>query len=216
MVERFGKARVLEAGLHFMIPVVDQIAYVHSLKEQTIPVPNQQAITRDNVTISIDGVLYVKIMDPEKVTPPPHAQSSTPLFNEPNPFMYLQASYGVSDAIFAVTQLAQTTMRSELGKMTLDKTFEERETLNASIVEAINHASSPWGLQCMRYEIRDIMPSPSVKAVMDMQAEAERRKRAQILDSEGEQQAEMNIAAGKNICWSCPQSYSTYLIQSLL
>jgi len=172
VVERFGKPRVLEAGLHFMIPGVDQINYAHSLKEQTIPVPNQQAITKDNVTITIDGVLYVKIVDPEK------------------------ASYGVEDAIFAVTQLAQTTMRSELGKMTLDQTFEEREALNGAIVHTINDAALVWGVECLRYEIRDILPPASVKAVMDMQAEAERRKRAQILESEGEQQAEANIAGG--------------------
>lgn len=172
MVERFGHARVLQPGLHFMIPVADRIAYVHSLKEQAIPVPNQQAITRDNVTISIDGVLYVRIVEPTK------------------------ASYGVEDPLFAVTQLAQTTMRSELGKMTLDKTFEEREALNAAIVYHINEAAHAWGVECLRYEIRDIMPPASVKSVMDMQAEAERRKRAQILDSEAEQKAEMNIAAG--------------------
>ncbi len=156
--------------MNFLIPFIDGIAYKHSLKEQAIDVRQQTAITKDNVTLRIDGVLYVKIIDP------------------------VAASYGVSDPYYAVTQLAQTTMRSEIGKMTMDTTFEERATLNANIVESINEAARAWGIQCMRYEIKDIDPPETVLKAMELQVAAERQKRAEILESEGKRQAKVNIA----------------------
>lgn len=174
IVERMGKFnRILDPGLNFLAPFIDRIKYVQSLKEIAIDVPKQSAITVDNVTLGIDGVLYLRILNP-----------------------YL-ASYGVEDPEFAITQLAQTTMRSELGKMTLDKVFRERESLNVSIVDSINKASEAWGISCLRYEIRDIKLPSRVFDAMQMQVEAERKKRATILESEGIREAEINVAEGK-------------------
>lgn len=174
LVERFGKYQgTKEAGLNFIIPFVDRVAAVRSLKEQAIDVPSQSAITKDNITLSVDGVLYFRVLDPYKAT------------------------YGVDDHVFAVTQLAQTTMRSELGQMELDRTFEERSLLNTNIVLSINEAAEPWGLQVLRYEIKDIVPPKSVMEAMEAQMKAERVKRAQILESEGDRQAAINVAEGR-------------------
>ncbi|KAM0727068.1 Stomatin-like protein 2, mitochondrial [Formica fusca] len=176
IVERMGKFhKILEPGLNILLPVVDKVKYVQILKELAIDVPQQSAVTSDNVTLSIDAVLYLRVTDP-----------------------YL-ASYGVEDAEFAVIQVAQTTMRSELGKISLDKVFREREELNVSIVESINKASSAWGITCLRYEIRDIKLPPRVQEAMQMQVEAERKKRAAILESEGVREAEVNVAEGKRL-----------------
>lgn len=176
IVERMGKFhKILEPGLNILLPVVDKVKYVQILKELAIDVPQQSAVTSDNVTLSIDAVLYLRVTDP-----------------------YL-ASYGVEDAEFAIIQVAQTTMRSELGKISLDKVFREREELNVSIVESINKASSAWGITCLRYEIRDISLPPRVQEAMQMQVEAERKKRAAILESEGIREAEVNVAEGKRL-----------------
>lgn len=174
VVERFGKFHSTKiAGLNVIIPFIDRISAARSLKEQAQDVPSQSAITKDNISLVVDGVLYFRVLDPYKAT------------------------YGVDDYAFAVTQLAQTTMRSELGKMELDKTFEERDLLNTNIVSAINVAAEPWGIQVLRYEIKDIVPPQSIMESMEAQMKAERVKRAQILESEGDRQAAINVAEGK-------------------
>ncbi len=173
VVERFGKYnKTMLAGLNFLVPFIDRIAYDRSLKEKAVDVPSQSAITRDNISLVVDGVIYMKVIDPYK------------------------ASYGVDDYIFAVTQLAQTTMRSEIGKIELDKTFKEREALNTNIVAAINEAAAPWGVQVLRYEIKDIEPPRTVLDAMERQMKAEREKRAVILESEGDRQSAINVAEG--------------------
>jgi len=174
IVERFGKYnKTMEAGLNFMLPFIDKVAYNRTLKEMATDVPSQGAITKDNITLVVDGVLYLKVLDPYK------------------------ASYGVDNYAYAVTQLAQTTMRSEIGKIDLDKTFEERDSLNINIVNSINVAAEPWGVQVLRYEIKDIEPPRSVLEAMERQMKAERDKRASILESEGERQAAINVAEGQ-------------------
>ncbi|KAI8979793.1 hypothetical protein BDF20DRAFT_835761 [Mycotypha africana] len=174
IVERMGKFhRILDPGLNILAPFIDRVKYVKSLKETAIEVPSQSAITQDNVTLELDGVLYFRCVDPFK------------------------ASYGVEDAEFAITQLAQTTMRAEIGQMTLDRTLAERAYLNMNIVDAINSAAEDWGIRCLRYEIRDIHPPSKVVESMHQQVSAERTKRAQILESEGARQAAINVAEGR-------------------
>jgi regulator of protease activity HflC (stomatin/prohibitin superfamily) len=173
IIEKLGRFdRKLEPGLNLLIPYIEKVAYRHSLKEVAMDVHEQTAITRDNVTVVLDGVLYYRVVDP------------------------VHASYGVANPLFAITQLAQTSMRSEIGKLTMDQTFEEREQLNASIVTALNNAAQNWGVQCMRYEIRNITPPATVLKAMELQVAAERQKRASILQSEGERQSQINIAEG--------------------
>ena len=174
IVEYLGKFdKQLEPGLNLINPFFAKVAYKHSLKEMAVDVPEQAAITRDNVTLHMDGILYLRIVDP------------------------VAGSYGVTDPVYAASLLAQTTMRSEIGKLTLDKTFEEREALNANIVTALNDAAQSWGIQCMRYEIKNIEPPKSVLKAMELQMAAEREKRATILESEGERQSDINVAEGK-------------------
>ncbi|CDK29649.1 unnamed protein product [Kuraishia capsulata CBS 1993] len=174
IVERMGKFhRILEPGLAILIPFLDKIQYVQSLKESAIEVPSQSAITSDNVTLEMDGVLYIKVIDAYK------------------------ASYGVEDAEYAISQLAQTSMRSEIGQLTLDHVLRERQSLNTNITAVLNEAAKDWGLQCLRYEIRDIHPPANVLEAMHRQVSAERSKRAEILDSEGHRQSAINIAEGQ-------------------
>jgi len=174
IVERLGKyAKTLEAGFHILAPFLDRVAYKHTLKEQAVDVPPQQCITRDNIAVEVDGILYMQVVDPKK------------------------ASYGIDRYQFASTQLAQTTMRSVIGKLELDRTFEERETINGAIVEAVDKASDPWGVKVTRYEVKNILPPKSIKDAMEKQMRAEREKRAVIAESEGDRQAKINRAEGE-------------------
>jgi regulator of protease activity HflC (stomatin/prohibitin superfamily) len=174
IVQRLGRfLRQLEPGLNWIVPFADEIAYRHSLKEEAIEVPEQTAITQDNVSVILDGIVYVKIFDP------------------------VAASYGVKTPLHALTQLVQTTMRSEIGTLPLDQTFEERETLNAKIVVAINQASVSWGIRCLRYEIKDIKMPEDIRKAMELQMTAERQKRARILESEGIRQSHINESEGQ-------------------
>jgi regulator of protease activity HflC (stomatin/prohibitin superfamily) len=173
LVERLGKYNgTLKAGFHFIIPFVDKVAYRHTLKEQAIDVDSQSCITRDNISVEVDGILYLQVIDPQK------------------------ASYGIDHYRFASTQIAQTTMRSIIGKLELDKTFEERDTINTKIVEAVDVASDPWGVKVTRYEVKNITPPQSINDAMEKQMRAEREKRAVIAESEGQKQAIINRAEG--------------------
>jgi regulator of protease activity HflC (stomatin/prohibitin superfamily) len=174
VVEQLGKySRTLQAGFHILIPFVDRIAYRHTLKEQAIDIPEQICITRDNVQVGVDGVLYMQVLDAHR------------------------ASYGITNYIFAITQLAQTTLRSEMGKIDLDRTFEERQVVNSHVVEELDKASAPWGVKVLRYEIKNINPPHDVIAAMEKQMRAEREKRAVVLTSEGDRDAKINTAEGE-------------------
>lgn len=173
IIERLGKySSTLDAGFHILIPFLDRIAYKHSLKEVAVDVPSQTCITRDNIAVEVDGVLYMQIIDPVK------------------------SSYGIENLSFASTQLAQTTMRSEIGKLELDRTFEEREKINSAIIHAVDKASDPWGVKVIRYEIKNITPPKTVTDALEKQMRAEREKRAAIAESEGQRQAITNVAEG--------------------
>jgi regulator of protease activity HflC (stomatin/prohibitin superfamily) len=173
IIERLGKYNnTLHAGFHILIPFIDKIGYKHTLKEQAIDVAPQTCITRDNISVEVDGILYLQVIDPKN------------------------ASYGIDDYRFASIQIAQTTMRSIIGKLELDKTFEERDTINVSIVEAVDKASDPWGVKVTRYEVKNIVPPQSIKDAMEKQMRAERSKRAVIAESEGEKQSKINVAEG--------------------
>jgi len=173
VVERLGRfAGVLDAGFHILVPFVDVIRYRHTLKEQSIDIPAQVCITRDNVQVGVDGVLYLKVLNPER------------------------ASYGIQDYLFAIVQLAQTTLRSEIGKIDLDRTFEERTNINMSVVSELDKASEAWGVKVLRYEIKNITPPADVLAAMEKQMRAEREKRAVVLTSEGQRDAAINTAEG--------------------
>ena len=173
VVERLGKyCKTLNAGFHVLVPFLDVVHYKHSLKERAVDIAEQICITRDNVQVGVDGVLYLKVMDPKR------------------------ASYGVDDYLFAISQLAQTTLRSEIGKIDLDRTFEERTAINVQVVNEVDKASDPWGIKILRYEIKNINPPKDVLAAMEKQMRAEREKRAVVLASEGERDAAINEAEG--------------------
>ena len=173
IVERLGKySSTLEAGFHILIPFIDRVSYKHTLKEQAVDVPPQTCITNDNIPVEVDGILYLQVIDPKN------------------------ASYGINNYQFASVQLSQTTMRSVIGRLALDKTFEERETINSSIVAAVDKASEPWGVKVMRYEVKNIVPPQTIREAMEKQMRAEREKRALILESEGERQSKINRSEG--------------------
>ena len=174
VVERLGKySRTLDAGFHILIPFIDRVAYKHSLKEVAVDVASQVCITRDNIAVEIDGILYMQVLDPKL------------------------ASYGIENYHYASAQLAQTTLRSEIGKLELDRTFEEREIINAHIIDAVDKASEPWGLKITRYEISNINPPQSIKEALEKQMRAERERRSVVALSEGEREAKVNIAEGE-------------------
>ena len=174
VVERLGRYHAtLNAGFHILVPFVDVIRYRHSLKEQALDIPAQVCITRDNVQVGVDGILYLKVLNPER------------------------ASYGISNYMFAITQLAQTTLRSEVGKIDLDRTFEERASINIEVVGELDKASEAWGVKVLRYEIKNIEPPQDILAAMEKQMRAEREKRALILTSEGQRDAAINTAEGE-------------------
>ena len=173
IVQRLGKYnRTLDAGLKILVPVIDQVAYKHTLKEQTFDVASQSCITKDNISVEIDGVPYMQVNDARA------------------------ASYGVENYFIAISQLAQTTLRSEIGKIDLDRTFEERDTINARVVDAVDRAAEPWGVKILRYEIKDITPPASVRDALEKQMRAERERRAVVAESEGERQARINVSEG--------------------
>lgn len=174
IVERLGKyTKTLEAGFHILIPFIDKVAYRQNLKEMAVDVASQTCITKDNIAVEVDGVLYLQVVDAAR------------------------ASYGIADYLYASTQLAQTTMRSEVGQLALDRTFQEREAINSAIIAVVDKASDPWGVKITRYEIKNIQPPQSIKDALEKQMRAEREKRATIAESEGIRQAKINVAEGE-------------------
>lgn len=173
VVERLGKyAKTLEAGFHLLIPFVDRIAYRHTMKEEAIDVDRQACVTKDNIQVVVNGVIYLQVVDPKA------------------------ASYGIADYRYAATQLAQTTLRSVIGKIDLDKTFEEREAINTHVVDALDEAAKPWGVKVMRYEIADIELPATILDALEKQMRAERERRAVVAQSEGEREAKINVSEG--------------------
>jgi regulator of protease activity HflC (stomatin/prohibitin superfamily) len=174
VIQRLGRfSRTLEAGFHFLIPFIDRVAYRHTLKEQVMDVASQTCITKDNIAVEIDGVLYLQVMDAKL------------------------ASYGIDNYRYGAMQLAQTTLRSEIGKIELDRTFEERDSINARVVAAVDEAASPWGVKVLRYEIKDIIPPATVRDALEKQMRAERERRATVAESEGDRQARINVSEGR-------------------